>query len=81
MRRVERRITELERQARPARSIRADWYRTLSLVELRFLRDVAHRQRNGSDSSLIKMEADEQAQWEQLESKYSAWAKTNGVQP
>lgn len=70
--RLEQRLAALERHHQPTATMHDDWLRTLSVDDLRFLRDIAHRQgEQPKGSGLVAMNETERAHWLQLEQHHA----------
>ena len=62
---LEQRIRTLEQHHRPTTTMHRDW---LDTADLRFLRDIAHRQGEQPDGSgLVALDKAERVHWMQLE--------------
>ncbi|NVZ11359.1 hypothetical protein HW932_19090 [Allochromatium humboldtianum] len=70
--RLEQRLAALERHHQPTTTSHDDWLRTLSVEDLRFLRDIAHRQgEQPKGSGLVAMDQAERARWLALEQDHA----------
>lgn len=69
---LSRRIAALEQHRRPTTTAYRDWIETLSLDDLRFLRDVSRRQRERlRGSGLVAMDEIERTHWVRLEQRHA----------
>jgi hypothetical protein len=81
--RLEQRLAALEATAsRPTTTMHCDWLAVLDTADLRFLRDIAHRQgEQPTGSGLVALDKAERVHWLQLEQHHAQFAGQREGQP
>ena len=78
---LEQRIRTLEQHHRPT-TTHHDWLASLDTADLRFLRDIAHRQgEQPKGSGLVTMGKAERPRWLQLERHHARFTAQREVNP